>query len=338
MPFKDLCHVPANSCIQFYIENKEAGALKMDTNYLRNAINYYQTKIQETNNPYYWYHLADAQARAGLTKIALQTIDNALLFPSPYPSKQELLEMQARLQPVTSGEMNQNRPSIVATKRGDIDGDGIIDNVLLTANKSPDSPFWKNITLVVQNGRTNHYQQIPLKNNAGYNPTLFLGDFTGNKVDDILVVIDTGGSAGMIYAYVFSYISGQMRQIFNSDEFNENYKYDVTYENQYKATVISYNLKEKYILDLTYKGKEYLSEIYSQNGILKATIKGWVNPLSGLYPVDFNRDGTYELEAYQRIAGRYNADGLGYVQTVMKWNGKVFVPDRQNVAIFGGEI
>ncbi|WP_375540979.1 VCBS repeat-containing protein [Paenibacillus tyrfis] len=310
----------------------------MDTYEFRKAIQNYYTKIRETNHPYYWYCLADTQARAGLTSEALQTIDNALAFPNPYPSKQALLEMQVSLQSVPPREMNPIRPSIVTTKRGDIDGDGIKDNVLLTANKTPDSPFWRNITLVVQNGKTHHYKPILLKNNAGYNPTLFLGDFTGNKVDDILVVIDTGGSAGAIYAYVFSYINGQLRQIFNSDVFNETYKYDVTYENQYKATVISYYLKEKYILDLTCKGKEYLSEIYTQQGVLKAPINGWVNPLSGLYPVDFNRDGTYELEAYQRIAGRYNADSLGFVQTVLKWNGQVFGPDRQNVAIFGGEI
>ncbi|KPV55927.1 spore coat protein [Paenibacillus sp. A3] len=310
----------------------------MDTYDFSKAIHYYYTKIRETNHPYYWYCLADTQAGAGLTNEALQTIDNALSFPNPYPSKQELLEMQMSLQSVPPREMNPNRPSIVTAKRGDIDGDGIKDNVLLTANKTPDSPFWRNITLVVQNGKTHHYNQILLKNNAGYNPTLFLGDFTGNKVDDILVVIDTGGSAGAIYAYVFSYINGQLRQIFNSDVFNEIHKYDVTYENQYRATVINYYLKEKYILDLTYKGKEYLSEIYTQQGVLKAPINGWVNPLSGLYPVDFNRDGTYELEAYQRIAGRYNADSLGFVQTVLKWNGQGFDPDRQNLAIFGGEI
>jgi hypothetical protein len=234
--------------------------------------------------------------------------------------------------------MNPNRPIIVASKWGDIDGDGIIDNVLLTATQTPDSPFWKNITLVIQNGRTKYYQQISFKNNEGYNPTLFLGDFTGNKVDDILVVIDTGGSGGTIYSYVFSYISGQIMQNFNSDTFNEDYQYSVSYLDQYKATVVSNKLKERYILDLTYKGKEYLSEIYDNNGDLKEPIEGWVNPLSGLYPVDFDRDGTYELEAYQRIAGRYNADSLGFVQTVLKWNGQVFSHERQNVLIIGGKM
>jgi hypothetical protein len=310
----------------------------MNSYYLRNAIDYYQTKIQETNNPYYWFYLADVQLQAGLTSEALQTIDHALLFPNPYPSREKLLEMRAKLQPVLSRNMNQNMPTIVDAKRGDVDGDGIIDNVLLSANKTMDSPYWKNITLTVQNGKTNQVQQIPFKNNQGYNPTLFLGDFTGNKVEDILVVMDTGGSGGAIYAYIFSDMKGQIRQIFDSDAFYEEYKYSVNYQDQYKATVISHKQKEKYILDLSYKGKEYLTEIYNNNGVLKEPIEGWVNPLSGLYPVDFNRDGTYELDAYQRIAGRYNADSLGFVQNILKWNGQAFGLDRQNVSIFGEEI
>ncbi|MFP5114139.1 hypothetical protein ACSU64_17400 [Bacillaceae bacterium C204] len=246
--------------------------------------------------------------------------------------------MRAKLQPVLSRNMNQNTTTIVDAKRGDVDGDGIIDNVLLSGHKTKDSPLWKNITLTVQNGKTNQVQQIPLKNNMGYNPTLFLGDFTGNKVEDILVVMDTGGSGGAIYAYIFSDMKGQMRQIFDSDIFNEEYKYSVNYQDQYKAAVISHKQKEKYILDLSYKGQEYLTEIYNNNGVLKEPIEGWVNPLSGLHPVDFNRDGTYELEAYQRIAGRYNADSLGFVQNVLKWNGQAFGLDRQNVSIFGEEI
>ncbi|OAS87851.1 spore coat protein [Metabacillus litoralis] len=301
-------------------------------------MDFYRAIIQETNDPYYWYYLADAQVRAGYRSEALHTISKALSLPTPYPSKQALLNMQAWLQSPSYRETNSNEKTIVAAKQGDIDGDGIIDKVFLTANKTPDSPFWQNITLVVQNGRTNQYIQIPLKENSGYNPTLFLGDFTGNKVDDIQVVIDTGGSAGTVYTYIFSFMNGEMREIFNFEKFNETYQYDVNYENDYKANVISRNLKIKYILDLTYKGKDYLSEIYHENGQLKEPIQGWVNPLSGLYPIDFNRDGTYELDAYQRIAGRYNADGLGFVETVLKWNGQGFGVDRQNVAVFGGEI
>ncbi|KAB7708314.1 VCBS repeat-containing protein [Bacillus aerolatus] len=234
--------------------------------------------------------------------------------------------------------IRQRQPSnvsVVDRKRGDVTGDGIVDNVYLTADKTEDSPFWKNITLVVQDGRTNEYERIPLKENAGYHPTIFLGDFTGDKVDDILIIIDTGGSGGTIYAYVFSFINGKISLIFDFDAFNEKYKYEVNYKNHFKAEVISFNLKKKYILDLQLKSKEYLAEIYYPNGTLKEPIKGWVSPLSGLYPIDFARDGTYELDAFQNIAGRYNADGLGWMKNVLKWNGREFVPERQTVSIFG---
>lgn len=283
------------------------------------GIHYYYKKFRETNHPYYWYYLANLQATVGLKEA---------LFP-----RQEVLVPQK-----TYRQANRTSLSIVAAKRGDIDGDGFCDQVLLAAEKTPDSPLWKNITLIVQNGLTNQTLRIPLKNSIGYNPTLFLGDFTGNKEEDILIVIDTGGSAGTIYGYVFSYMNGQLKEIFHSDAFNKIYKYDVLYENQYKAKVSSFYLKEQFIIDLTYKGKDYLSEIYNKNETLKTPMTGWVNPLSGLYPVDFNRDGTFELEAYQRVAGRYNADSLGYVVTVLKWNDQELRPERQNVVISGGEI
>ncbi|MFH0346663.1 hypothetical protein ACHADS_08860 [Bacillus vallismortis] len=228
--------------------------------------------------------------------------------------------------------------AIITSARGDVTGDGVIDEVFLTGIQMPGSPLWRNITLVIRDGRTHQEQRIQLQNNMGYNPSLFLGDMTGDKMDDVAVVIDTGGSSGTIYAYVFAYLNRQFRQIFNSDVFNAELKYSVSYQNQYKANVINHHQNETYILDLTYKGREYLNEIYTDQGVLKMPIEGWVNPLSGLYLVDFDRDGTYELLAYQRIAGRYNADSLGYVQTVLKWNGRRFMLDRQNVSIVGSHL
>lgn len=235
-------------------------------------------------------------------------------------------------------QTSQQRLTVITSSRGDVNGDGFVDNVYLAGNKTAGSPLWQNITLIIENTRTRRVQRVPMKNNVGYNPTIFLGDFSGNKVDDIFVVIDSGGSGGMIYAYLFSDWHGRLLQMFDSDAFNDTFKYQVHYLNQFKALVISDRLQKKYILDLTYKGKAYLEEIYNPDGTLKQPIEGWVDPLSGLYPVDFDRDGSYELEAYQQISGRYHADGLGYVVTVLKWNGRTFVADRQNVSIFGGKL
>lgn len=226
---------------------------------------------------------------------------------------------------------------VVQVKYGNVTGDGVTDVVYLTAVQTPGSPFLQQITLVIQCRRTSQSFRIPLQENAGYHPTIFLGDFTGDRVKDILIVINTGGSGGTIYAYVFSFRNGRFNQIFEANAFNEKGKYDVRYQNHYKAEVTSKQPDKRYIVDLTTKGKDYLNEIYNPDGTLKKPIQGWVSPLSGLYPVDFERDGVYELVAYQNIAGRYSADRLGYMENVLKWNGHTFESDRQYVSIFGEE-
>ncbi len=229
-------------------------------------------------------------------------------------------------------------PRVVSYARGDVNGDRIPDNVYLTGTKTPDSPFVQNITLVIQDGKTGMFTgNIPLRENAGYDPTLFLGDFTGDGVDDILISIATGGSGGTMYHYIFSFINNIPRLLFDFSVYNDQYKYDVTYKDNYKVEVISRLNKVKYIIDITYKGAEYLSEIYDKNGKLKNPINGFVNPLSVLYPIDFDSNKVYELLAYQKIAGRYNADAIGYVQNTLKWESNSFTLYNQNVAIFGAE-
>lgn len=162
---------------------------------------------------------------------------------------------------------------VVDMKKGNVIGDNSIDTIYITAEKTPDSPFWVNIMIVVQDGRTNQYTQIPLKQNQGYNPTLFLGDFTGDRVEDIMVVMDTGGSGGMLHAYVFAYRGSQFRPLFDSDVFNDLFKYRVFYLDYYKAQVNSYTTNQKFIIDLTTRGRQYLSEIYYPNGKLKKPSK-----------------------------------------------------------------
>ncbi|MBI0580109.1 VCBS repeat-containing protein [Neobacillus cucumis] len=228
-----------------------------------------------------------------------------------------------------------NQPSIVSFARGDVTGDRVPDNVYLTGIKTVASPFIQNITLHVQDGRTGKAKSVPLRESAGYNPTIFLGDFTGNRVDDILISTATGGSGGIMYHTIYSFVENTEQLLFDINIYNEQYQYEVTYQDNYKVEVVSKINNKKYIIDISTKGAEYLNEIYDGKGKLKRPISGFVNPLSGLYPVDFDSNKVYELLAYQKIAGRYNADSLGYVLNTLGWLDNRFVLQNQNVAIFG---
>ncbi|MDG0810580.1 hypothetical protein [Cohnella rhizosphaerae] len=102
---------------------------------------------------------------------------------------------------------------LLDAKQGDVNGDGILDNVYLYGNQS-DGPFADHITLIVQDGRSNRSTAVNLPNNAGYNARLFLGDFTKDRVQDILVSIDTGGSGGIRdLLYVFLQEQCRLRDV-----------------------------------------------------------------------------------------------------------------------------
>ncbi|MZP29028.1 VCBS repeat-containing protein [Heliobacterium undosum] len=229
-------------------------------------------------------------------------------------------------------------PGIILDVRfGDVNGDRIPDRVYLTGHRpDPQSPFVDRITLMIQDGRTMGTYPIPLRTNAGYNPTLFLGDFTGDGVMDIQVSIDSGGSGALTFEYIYSFLNNRPRLLFDDEQFNQFFQYDVNYRDMYKVDVVSKSLQKTFTIDIRYKGPEYLAEIYNPDGTLKAPIEGFVVGISGLYPVDFDRNGVYELLAFQGIAGRYNADRIGYVLTALKWDGSRFAVMNQWVAIFGG--
>ncbi|TCK98528.1 hypothetical protein EDC19_0956 [Natranaerovirga hydrolytica] len=235
---------------------------------------------------------------------------------------------------MNSSFFNKSNVYVLDHQQGDVSGDSFDDHIYLLGERpyGLESPFVTNITLMIQDKSINKTYTITPKNNSGYNPTLFLGDFTGDKVNNILLSIDSGGSGGYAFYYIYTFVNNTPKVLFDHEVFDKHYTYKVIYQNNYQVDVLR-DPSKKYIIDIKTKGKEYLSEIYTSEGFLKNPIEGWVNPLGGLYPINFQRDGVYDLYATQSIAGRYNADSLGYVQTSLEWDGTNFIPFFQTVGI-----
>lgn len=227
---------------------------------------------------------------------------------------------------------------VLDSAKGDVTGDGVTDQVMLTGTVQPDSPLAENLVLVVRDGQTGQLARTPLPFSVGYNPGLFLGDFTGDGVLDILIRIDTGGSGAITNDLIYSFLNSRPKMLFNSEEYNKHYTYSVNFRDHHTVAVKSFVNRTRYLLDISYKGRAYLSQIYNPNGTLKKPIEGFVNPLSSLFPVDLERDGIYELLAFQAVSGQYAADGLGYVQNILKWKQNRFALFQQTVGIFGEKI
>lgn len=237
------------------------------------------------------------------------------------------------------GGYSYRQSVMVSSAYGDVNGDGVPDHVFLTVDRSadPSSPYVTQITLNIQDGVTRRMYTIPLDpgGNAGYNPTLFLGDFTGDGVKDILIAIDSGGSGAFTFDYIFSFVHNQARKLFDFNQYNEQNQYTITYLNHYRVKVESLATKLTYLIDISGRGSEYLSQIYNADGTLKKPVRGFADGVSGFYPVDVDRNGVYEIQAYQQLSGLYHADSLGYMVNTLRWDGSKFVVWQQWLAIFG---
>lgn len=225
-------------------------------------------------------------------------------------------------------------PGFFAVSRvGDVTGDGVPDIVLLLAARSdPDSPFLENITLAVQDGATGELIEVPL-GLSGFEPTLFLGDFTGDRVLDVMVQVVSGGSGGFIFAYVYSFLNGEPRRLFDYEAFNESSQFDVIYRDDYRVDVIDRATGDVFTIDISRRPPEYLSQIYDEEGNLLAPQEGQVQALSALWPIIIDASGVFRLLAIQRITGLFSADTLGEVQTLLVWNGTEFIRERVAVCV-----
>lgn len=223
---------------------------------------------------------------------------------------------------------------------GDVNGEGVLDTVYLYGQlDGPPGIFAENITLVILDGWSNKSTTVKLKNNAGYNAGLFLGDFNRDNVADIMVSIDTGGSGGYGIFYIYSFRNNLLQELFNIDKYNEEYTFDVNYVDFYKVRVENSKFNLLFIIDISEKGADYLSQFYDEAGLLKNPVKGGVLALAALNPTITNsKSCNYDLVALQRIIGTTNADTLGYVENLLTWQDTQLLSSRLTVSLLGNHL
>ncbi|WP_246072978.1 FG-GAP repeat domain-containing protein [Paenibacillus dokdonensis] len=241
--------------------------------------------------------------------------------------------------PMYAHEIASRSMVLLDAKIGDVTGDGVNDYVYLYGNKPGEGNFAVQITLIIQDGRTAQITQVPLASNAGYNARLFLGDFSGDRISDILVSIDSGGSGGYGFFYVFSFKNNALRMMFDYEAFNKAHPFQVHYQDYYKVGVSSPQMDVLFLIDISNKGSEYLAQYYNPDGKLKQPTKGEVLALGSLSPIVSHEKNTrYDLIATQRIIGPTNADTLGYVVNHLTWKGTYFDTARLTVTILGSTL
>nr|WP_183603649.1 WG repeat-containing protein [Paenibacillus phyllosphaerae] len=202
--------------------------------YFLKVVAYYESMVrQHPDYTFYWYYLADAQFKAGLYPQALQTVRKAQQFTSPYPSKEELQQLEKAILKAWKGEdltrLSGLFPAAVrtasATQWGYIDRNG---NMSIQPRFTMANSFQDNGLAVVQTEGG-----AGLINTAGkfvvqpiYDSITGFSEGRSSVIDkEGFKVIDEAGHVltTKAYSYIGTYHDG--RAMFNSTEPDGNSKY-----------------------------------------------------------------------------------------------------------------
>ncbi|WP_312421470.1 hypothetical protein [Anaerospora hongkongensis] len=201
----------------------------------------------------------------------------------------------------------------------DVTGDGIADSIVLAGYKeNPTERYAKKMLLAVRDGKTGQTKTTEL-DMGGYEGKLFVGDFTGDHVADVMVSAPTGGSGGIVDHRIATFTGGSPAIIFASDN-NRGANFTGKFLEGFKTEITNIETGKSIIIDNGRNRADYVRlGIYDETGHILKDQRPWHYPFSLLEPTDTDRDGVYELKGYQRIVGAYNADPIAEVETLWKY-------------------
>lgn len=233
-------------------------------------------------------------------------------------------------------EEHLNGIKIIKSIGANLNGDEKENIVYLMGKKLEESSiYYENLYIVVSNGETGEDTTFEIENGSGYNPKIYINDFNGDGLDEILFISEEGGISGYINANIYCYKNKRLKEIFNIENINRENIYTVSYKNSYIVEISDEMECKEYVIDISLKSKDYLSEIYNEKGIIKKDMKGEVLFIGGMYIVDIDNDNISELVAIQRVIGAYNSDTLGYINSVLKFDREDFKIIRKFISIEG---
>jgi hypothetical protein len=150
---------------------------------------------------------------------------------------------------------------IIKSLEIDLTGDGKMENIILSGVSLNDSPLYENIKITVSDNKTGNtlFSIIPTTN-FGYEPSIMLGDFTGDGLCELFYASTNNDGLGCYYLYAFNE-TDYILYDYESDVTS----YTATYEDWYKLKV--YDEYNSHIVDLSNNLKE-LNSIYNDGKVI----------------------------------------------------------------------
>ncbi|SEM16591.1 hypothetical protein SAMN05192533_101270 [Mesobacillus persicus] len=203
-------------------------------------------------------------------------------------------------------------------KQGDITGDKKEDLIEIRGTPFEEgSLFLKEITLKI---KTSEGKTLKSKLDAGYEPAIKFNDLNHDKINDILLRVETGESGGSSNYYLYTAINAKQEEL----PVPEPLSIISQFEEGYKAMIKIDATGESHIFDLSDRKAKYDQLGLYNEGKLNEPMELIVSPYSTLKPVKISKDKNKTgLRGVQRISGVANNDTIGFVESSWVYeNGK----------------
>lgn len=180
------------------------------------------------------------------------------------------------------------------------------------------SKFIENTKIVIKDNITEEIKEYPV-DVRGYNLRLFIGKFSSTDREDIFISGETGGSGGYAIAILYKYTGGELKEVFNVDNFFDKYNCRGKYLENYRLQVVCISYKKQYILDISNIDKMYLENIYDENGKVMVDNKPTISYPNKIDVVNTLDDSLLNIQVYERIIGTNNSETLGYIKQLLSF-------------------
>ncbi|KNF09211.1 hypothetical protein CLPU_4c02570 [Gottschalkia purinilytica] len=214
---------------------------------------------------------------------------------------------------------------ILDIKRGDVTGDNKEDTIfLLGKKKSKNSLYAENLSIVVKNETSKKYILMEIPNSSGEKNILFLGDFNGDKIKDVLVESSLKENSQNKVQGIYTFIDNNIVTLVSNEELNRNINFELEFKDDYIASINNKETRSATMIDISSKKEIYIGTIYNEDGKVINNKKLNISGYEYIRPVDNNLDGVYELEGHTKIIGEFDTDIISTMISLIEYKDKKF--------------
>lgn len=208
------------------------------------------------------------------------------------------------------------------------------NKILLKGQREKDGIYYTNVRIEILDDSGNVLTVIKPKTNSGYNPNIMLPEFLGDGTQQVFLSLESGGSGGYGFYYVYGFKDKNLKVMFDYEKFGKENAFVGKFLDGYRAEIKAIGKPDLYMLDLSKKPQDYKDMIWNARGKLLKPVAVNIGGVNTVFPYFNSSEGRCQLNVYQKATGVAEAYALGYINSQLSYGEQGFEVYFQTMNIY----